>query len=48
LADFGLARIADVGGTMTICGTPSWIAPEVFEGSHYDKTIDVYSFSIVM
>ena len=47
LADFGLARTIDKGGTMTICGTPSWIAPEVFEGSHYDNTVDVYSFRYV-
>ena len=38
LCDFGLARTIDKGGTMTICGTPSWIAPEVFEGSHYDQS----------
>merc|ERR1712167_54342 len=38
----------DKGKTMTICGTPSWIAPEVFRGDHYDKTVDVYSFAIVM
>lgn len=48
LADFGLARTIDKGTTMTICGTPSWIAPEVFKGEHYDKTVDVYSFAVVL
>ena len=48
LADFGLARTINKGKTMTICGTPSWIAPEVFTGEHYDATVDVYSFSVVM
>jgi hypothetical protein len=48
LADFGLARTIDKGATMTICGTPSWIAPEVFRGDHYDKTVDVYSFAVVI
>ena len=48
LADFGLARVMDAGKTMTICGTPSWIAPEVFAGEHYDTKVDVYSFAILV
>lgn len=49
LADFGLARAFDrPGATMTICGTPSWIAPEVFAGKHYDESVDIYSLSVVL
>ena len=33
---------------MTICGTPSWVAPEIFRGEKYDETVDVYSFGIVL
>lgn len=32
---------------MTLCGTPSWIAPEIFRGDAYSSAVDVYSFAIV-
>jgi serine/threonine protein kinase len=48
LSDFGLSRAFDTGGTMTVCGTPSWVAPEIFRGERYTEKIDIYSYSIVM
>ena len=33
---------------MTICGTPSWVAPEIFRGEQYNETVDVYSFAITL
>ena len=53
LTDFGLSRIIDINHThqnkhMTLCGTPSWVAPEIFRGEAYNHKIDVYSFGIVM
>jgi serine/threonine protein kinase len=48
LSDFGLSRVFEKKGTMTICGTPSWVAPEIFRGERYTETVDVYSFSIVL
>jgi len=53
LTDFGLSRIIDSGKNnqmknMTMCGTPSWIAPEIFKGEAYNQRIDVYSYAIVL
>ena len=47
LTDFGLSRMIDPGKnskikTMTMCGTPSWVAPEIFKGEPYNQRIDVY------
>ena len=48
ISDFGLSRVFEKKGTMTICSTPSWVAPEIFRGEKYDETVDVYSFGIVL
>ncbi|GMH66547.1 hypothetical protein TL16_g04456 [Triparma laevis f. inornata] len=53
LTDFGLSRVVDVGKNnqakhMTMCGTPSWVAPEIFKGEAYNQKIDVYSYGIVL
>ena len=48
VADFGLARFEDTATTMTMCGTPSWVAPEVFRGESYSHKADVYSYAIVL
>ena len=47
LTDFGLSRVVDIGKNnqakhMTMCGTPSWVAPEIFKGEAYNQKIDVY------
>lgn len=50
LTDFGLSRILNDPGAekhMTLCGTPSWIAPEIFRGDAYSSAVDVYSYAIV-
>ncbi|RLN68114.1 hypothetical protein BBJ29_002621 [Phytophthora kernoviae] len=31
-----------------MCGTPRWLAPEVFRGEDYSEKIDVYSYGIVL
>jgi serine/threonine protein kinase len=33
---------------MTVCGTPCWVAPEIFRGEPYNEKIDVYSFGVVL
>ena len=49
LSDFGLSRVFDHrGGAMTVCGTPCWVAPEIFRGEIYTEKVDIYSFGIVL
>ena len=50
LTDFGLSRTFDASKPckMTVCGTPSWVAPEVFRGDEYSEKVDVYSYGILL
>ncbi|OMO84306.1 hypothetical protein COLO4_22120 [Corchorus olitorius] len=56
LADFGLAREEDTDGMTCEAGTLRWMAPELYSRDplpvgakkHYDHTVDVYSFSLVL
>lgn len=51
ISDFGLSRILNDPGAekhMTLCGTPSWIAPEIFRGEAYSWAVDVYSYAVVI
>eukprot|EP01006_Ploeotia_vitrea_P022552 TRINITY_DN54962_c0_g1_i1.p1 TRINITY_DN54962_c0_g1~~TRINITY_DN54962_c0_g1_i1.p1 ORF type:complete len:777 (+),score=416.56 TRINITY_DN54962_c0_g1_i1:39-2333(+) len=47
VADFGMTRFQDEG-TMTQCGSPLWMAPEMIRNDPYDEKADVYSFGIVL
>jgi len=48
VADFGLARTLDDDVTMTSCGTPSHVAPEIINHLQYSYKADVYSFGICL
>ncbi|KAG6035661.1 hypothetical protein E4U41_005991 [Claviceps citrina] len=53
LADFGLAKIiGEESFTTTLCGTPSYIAPEILVDSHkerkYTKAVDIWSLGVVL
>jgi len=51
LADFGLSKEVTQNievGLHTACGTPSYSAPEVLEGSPYGKSADYWSLGIVL
>lgn len=52
LADFGLAKIVGEDSfATTLCGTPSYVAPEVIVESrrrHYTKAVDIWSLGVVL
>lgn len=52
LADFGLAKIiGEESFTTTLCGTPSYVAPEILADNRhrkYTKGVDVWSLGVVL
>lgn len=52
LADFGLAKIiGEESFTSTLCGTPSYVAPEILEQSNrrrYTRAVDIWSLGVVL
>ena len=52
LADFGLSKIiGEESFTTTLCGTPSYVAPEILEDSNhrrYTRAVDVWSLGVVL
>ena len=49
LADFGLSRKFDEGEVYTtICGTPSYLAPELLLKHGHNKTIDLWCLGTLM
>lgn len=47
LGDFGIAREA-ANDSMSMRGTPAYIAPEVYNAKQYDLRVDIYSLGILM
>lgn len=52
VADFGLAKIiGEESFTTTLCGTPSYVAPEILENTsrrRYTRAVDVWSLGVVL
>ena len=49
LGDFGIAKqLEATQGEMSKKGTMLYMAPEVFRGENYDRTVDIYSLGIVL
>ena len=48
IGDFGLSRLKDENKTMTKCGSPLWVAPEVLQGHRFAEGCDIYSFAIIV
>ncbi len=52
IADFGLAKIiGEESFTTTLCGTPSYVAPEILKDTkhrRYTRAVDVWSLGVVL
>ncbi|KAG0175065.1 serine/threonine protein kinase psk1 [Apophysomyces sp. BC1034] len=48
LTDFGLSKVSLDSRTNTICGTTEYMAPEILMEMHYDKSVDWWTFGILM
>lgn len=46
LIDFGISRQGDI--MTTICGSYPYVAPEIYQGRPYDKSIDVWSLGVIL
>jgi serine/threonine protein kinase len=49
LVDFGLSVVLDNGlQTSGTCGSPGFIAPEMYRGEEYGREIDMFSFGAIL
>ncbi len=49
LVDFGLSKVLPDGiKTFTMCGTPTHMAPEIYAGKGHDKSVDWWSFGVLV
>lgn len=51
LADFGFAKRVELDGhaaLQTPCGSPGYVAPEIAEGTTYDKSVDIWSAGVML
>lgn len=49
IADFGLAEFLPEDSKLLFvkCGTPGYVAPEIFQPSGYDYKVDIFSLGCV-
>ena len=48
LIDFGLSKVLPEGKTYTMCGTPTHMAPEIYSGKGHNRSVDWWSFGVVV
>ena len=48
IADFSLAEYYHSNRLNTVCGTPGYMAPEMFCEEEYDEKVDVFSLGIIL
>eukprot|EP00929_Paragymnodinium_shiwhaense_P092831 TRINITY_DN5284_c0_g1_i1.p1 TRINITY_DN5284_c0_g1~~TRINITY_DN5284_c0_g1_i1.p1 ORF type:complete len:1258 (+),score=300.04 TRINITY_DN5284_c0_g1_i1:68-3841(+) len=46
VCDFGFAKFC-IGRTMTLCGTPQYVAPEVISQTGYDRMVDWWALGVL-
>jgi len=48
LVDFGFAKIIKTAKTITNCGTPVYIAPEILRGTGHSYKVDIWSLGVLI
>ena len=48
IIDFGLSTSTNSDKKKRQCGTPGYIAPEVFTSNHFDEKCDMFSIGVIM
>lgn len=51
ISDFGLSKVVSEETVMqTICGTPYYVAPEIWDSAAatYDQKVDVWSLGVIL
>ncbi|KZT00692.1 Pkinase-domain-containing protein [Laetiporus sulphureus 93-53] len=47
IADFGLSRIMDDNLLTEVCGTPGYMAPEIFKKTGHGKPVDIWAMGVI-
>ncbi|KAL6051712.1 putative Proliferation-associated serine/threonine protein kinase [Balamuthia mandrillaris] len=47
LTDFGISKKLEEQKTKTLCGTPSYLAPEILKGQEYGESVDWWSLGVL-
>lgn len=48
IADFSLAEYYRAKNMKVTCGTPGYMAPEIFSEENYDEKVDIFSLGIIL
>lgn len=48
IIDFGLSTTISSDKKKRQCGTPGYIAPEVYNSNHFDEKCDMFSIGVIM
>lgn len=48
ITDFGMCKLLKNNRAYTLCGTPEYIAPEIVSNKGYGKSVDWWSFGILV